>query len=160
MFKWSVTLYQFFKLAKIQWNYLTLISGRFVILRDLFGMPEGSSRNSALLRQFRAPLSPFRLHYLLFLTAWFFVSVPKRTSCKRRWTEGVNSWGRAVYEIISLFWCYAALKGSYRHFGTTYCPIFKDQAFQEVPKRRYLTTNHRCLTFRKSEDLKRLAVAL
>jgi len=50
MFKGSVTLYQFFKLAKIKWNYLTLISGRLVILRDLFGMPAGSSRNYVILR--------------------------------------------------------------------------------------------------------------
>ena len=45
-----LTLYQFFKLAKIQWNYFTLISGGLVMLRDLFGMPEGSSRNSVILR--------------------------------------------------------------------------------------------------------------
>ena len=51
MLKGSVlTPFQFLKLAKIQWNDLTLISGRLVILRDLSGMPEGSSRNSALLR--------------------------------------------------------------------------------------------------------------
>jgi len=44
------TLYQFLNLAKIHWNYLTLISGRMAILRGLFGMPEGSSRNSVILR--------------------------------------------------------------------------------------------------------------
>jgi hypothetical protein len=39
-------------------------------------------------------------------------------------------------------------------------PILKGQAVQEIPKRRYLTTDQRCVTSRKSEDLKRLAVAL
>ena len=49
-FEGPVTLVQFLKLATILWSYLTSISGRLVILRGLFGMPDGNNRNFALLR--------------------------------------------------------------------------------------------------------------
>ena len=61
----------------------------------------------------------------------------------------------------SLFWDVTQLRMIVTDIsGQPTGPIFKGQALHEVPKRRYLTTNQRCVTSRKNEGLKRLADAI
>jgi hypothetical protein len=91
-------------------------------------------------------------------------NVTSVTTIKNK-TYVVSVFHRGVNQIFVLLGCYKAYSGSCQRFGTTYRPHLqrpssilglldpRTRGRQVVPKRRQRTTNLRCVTSQKSEDL-------